>query len=152
MPAAILAALARHEADIEAADAGGSRVEHGEAVPVVADGVDRLRELRRLAEDRRAVGAGDSPLPDDDQRMRRRLQRLEEAAGTVGQRLQRLRAGAELLVVVAQVADLADDADRQLALLPALADAGIEHRGLEARIGADDQHRVGLLDAFDGRC
>ena len=37
-------------------------------------------------------------------------------ARAVGQRLQRLRSGAELLVVVAQVAGLADHADRQLAL------------------------------------
>jgi hypothetical protein len=34
---------------------------------------------------------------------------------------------------------------------PALADAGVEHRGFIARVGADDQHRIGLLDAFDGR-
>ncbi len=54
-------------------------------------------------------------------------------------------------VVVARVADVADDADRHGAAAPALADAGIQHRRLEARIGADDQDRVGALDAFDGR-
>ena len=79
------------------------------------------------------------------------LQLLEEVHAAVRQFLQRLRTGAEMLVVVAQVADLADHADRQVADAPALADARIEHRSLEARIGADNQHRVRLLDAFDGR-
>ena len=36
-----------------------------------------------------------------------------------------------------------------LRLPPALQDAGIEHRRFEARIGADEQNRVGLVDALD---
>ncbi len=77
-------------------------MQHGEAVPVRrATALTACASLRRQAEDRRAVGAGEGALPDDDQRMRRRLQRLEEGAVAVGELLQRLRAGAELLVVVA---------------------------------------------------
>ena len=55
------------------------------------DGVDRLRELRRQAENGRAVGARDGALPDDDQRMLGLLQHLEELALAVGQVLQRVR-------------------------------------------------------------
>ena len=43
----------------------------------------------------------------------------------------------------------ADDADQAIALQPALADARVEHRRFEARIGADDHDRVGLVDAGD---
>ena len=40
----------------------------------------------------------------------------------------------------------------QLAVQPALADARVQHRRLAARVGADQQDRVGLLDAGDRRC
>ncbi len=38
---------------------------------------------------------------------------------------------------------------KTLPLQPALADAGIEHGGLEARIGADEHDRIRLFDAGD---
>src|SRR3546814_8447228 len=38
-----------------------------------------------------------------------------------------------------------------LRLPPALQDAGIEHRRLEARVGADEQNCVGMVDALDRR-
>ena len=63
---------------------------------------------------------------------------------------QRLRARAEIVVGIGQIGLLADQRDRELAGAPALADARIEHRRFAARIGADDQQRVGLLDAGDG--
>ena len=53
-------------------------------------------------------------------------------------------------VGIGQVGPLADQPDREIAGAPALADARIEHGRLVARIGADDQQRVGLLDAGDG--
>src|SRR5262249_19122439 len=45
---------------------------------------------------------------------------------------------------------LADEADGKIAHAPALADAGVEHRRLPARVAADDQQRVGLVDPGDG--
>ncbi len=47
---------------------------------------------------------------------------------------------------------LADQPDGQLplGLTPALEDAGVEHRRLVARIGADQEDGVGLVDACDG--
>ena len=51
---------------------------------------------------------------------------------------------AQVVVVVGQVGLLADDADSQRAGQPALADAGVQHRRFEARIGPDQQDGVGL--------
>ena len=56
-----------------------------------------------------------------------------------------------MIIRVGQVDLLADQADLEVALAPALADAGVEHRRLAARIGADDEHGVGTIDAGDGR-
>src|SRR5581483_10156771 len=57
---------------------------------------------------------------------------------------------AEIIVSVSQVGLRADQADREIAGTPALADTGIEHRGFLARNGADDQQRIGSLDAGNG--
>ena len=64
---------------------------------------------------------------------------------------QTVRPGTEISVGIGQIGLLADDADQQVALTPALADARIEHRCLAARISADQHDRIGLLDAGDGR-
>ncbi len=46
---------------------------------------------------------------------------------------ERLRAGAEISVIVSEIGLLADDAEKQIALEPALADARIENRRFLAR-------------------
>ena len=96
-------------------------------------------------------GRASAPGADDDQRALGRLQRLGEAVPAGGELGQGLGAGAEIVVGVGQVDRLADQADRQRRHAPALADAHVEEGGLEARVGADDQDRVRLLDAGDGR-
>ena len=68
----------------------------------------------------------------------------------VGHILQGLRAGAQVVAGIGEVGPLADEADDEAALAPALADAGIEHGRFQARVGADEQDGVGLLDAGDG--
>ena len=72
------------------------------------------------------------------------------AVGDLGQSL---GAGAEIVVSISEIGLDTDQADGQtaLALADTLEDAGIQHRRLVARIGADQQDRVGLLDAFDRR-
>ena len=82
--------------------------------------------------------------------MLRLLQRLGKCPATGRDFGERLRAGAEIAVGIGQVGLLADQADREIAHAPALADARVEHRCFAARIRADDQQRVGLLDARDG--
>src|SRR5690606_20508446 len=87
----------------------------------------------------------------DDERPLRLLQRLEERTVATGDVLQRLGSRAKGFIVVAQIAELADHADRQRAGAETLADTGIEHRSLETRIGADDEDRIGILDPLDRR-
>ena len=64
---------------------------------------------------------------------------------------ERVRAGADIVIVVGQIGLGADHADLELAGAPALADARVENGGFLARVRADDQQRIGLLDAGDGR-
>jgi hypothetical protein len=126
-------------------------VQHGKAVPFLGDRADIVGELGGERQHGRAVGARQRALADDDERALGVLQERMEADAAFGQPRQRLGPRAQRLVFVAQVGGLADDADRQVGLQPLLADAGVEHRRLEARVGTDDQDRVGILDAFDGR-
>ena len=69
----------------------------------------------------------------------------------LGDLSQRLRPRAEMIVVIGQIGLLADDADQHAAFQPALADARVEHRGFAARVRADDDDGIGLVDARDGR-
>src|SRR4051794_26372423 len=54
------------------------------------------------------------------------------------------------MVRVGEVYPLTDEADREAAHTPALADARIEHGRLAPRIGPDDQQGVSALDAGNG--
>ena len=69
----------------------------------------------------------------------------------VGERGKRFRPGAEVIALVGQVGLFAEDARQHAALQPALADARVEHRRFAARIRADDEDRVRLVDARDRR-
>jgi len=55
--------------------------------------------------------------------------------------------GAQIIIAVSEIRFLADQADQQIALEPAFADAGIELQRLQAWIGADDHDRIGLFDS-----
>ena len=136
-------AFLRDEAEIETADARGGRMKHAEPVPALTDGTERLRRLDGLRQNRGAVGTGESALPHQHHRLATlgfgRLQELGE----------RVRAGAEIVVAVSQIDALADDADLEIAAQPALADAGVQDRGLAARVRADQQQRIRLLDPGD---
>ena len=52
-----LAPLARHEAEVEAADAASCGVQDGKAVPLGGDRADRFGQLRDVRQHREAVGA-----------------------------------------------------------------------------------------------
>ena len=66
-----------------------------------------------------------------------------------GEIVQRVRAGTDIVVVISEIRLRPDHADLELASAPALADARIEQRAFAARIGADDEQRIGLVDAGD---
>ena len=125
-------------------------MQHAKAVPAVLDGAEIDRGLGRERRDRRAVGPRQRARADEDQRPLGLLERVGEAMPAGGDIGQRLRPGAEIVIGVGEIGLLADQADRKIARAPALADAGVEHGRFPARIGADDEQRVGLLDAGDG--
>src|SRR5690606_17609398 len=62
----ILAALPRHEAEIETADARSCRVQNGEAVPLFRDCANRGGKLAHMAKHRPAVRTGKRALADND--------------------------------------------------------------------------------------
>jgi hypothetical protein len=77
------------------------------------------------------------------------VEKLHAAAGS--ELLQRVRTGAEMLIGIAQVADLADHADREIARPPALADAGIEHRRFLRGLAPMISTASACSMPFDGR-
>ena len=149
------APFARHEAEVEAGDAGGGGVQHAEPVPADVR-LHRAHGHRRLGGERQdggAVGPRQRRLADDDQRPLGAFDFLEEGMRAAGELGEGLRAGAEMLIRIGEVGLRPDQADGKmpLRLPPALQDAGIEHRRFEARIGADEQNCVGMVDALDRR-
>ncbi len=86
---------------------------------------------------------------DDHQRALGFRQHAAELVHARSDIRQRLRPGAEIVVGIGEIRAFADQADREVAHAPALADAGVEHGRLAARIGADDQQGIGLLDPGD---
>src|SRR5262249_60679772 len=75
-------------------------------------------------------------------------QRGGEALLAIGHIPERLRAGTQVFVRVGKVGTLADERDGAT-LTPALADARIEHCGLEPRVGADKQNDIGSFDTLN---
>ena len=128
-------------------------MQDGEAVPAVLHRADRLRELRRQREDREAVRARESALPDDDERALRRLCSFSAKPCWPDSEFgEGLGAGAEIIVGIGQVDVLADHADRAVApTRQRLRMRTLSTGGLDARVRADDQDRVRLLDAGDRR-
>ena len=141
-----LAAVAGNEAEVEAADAGGGRVQHVPAVPAVAHDAERFGDAASGG----AACAGSverAPAPPRSPAARPPCSALTKSDFAVGEPAQRRGAVAQVLVAIGQVRRLADQAEAGLAAEPHLAEAGVQHRRLEPRIGPDQQHRVGGLDA-----
>ena len=102
--------------------------------------------MRGKRGDRGAVRPRERAHPDDHQRVLGLLQHIAEFVPARRHLFQRLRPGAEIVVRISEVGPLADEADGESRHSPALADAGVDDGRFAARIGADEQQRIGLLD------
>ena len=69
--------------------------------------------------------------------------------GTVRQLSQNLGCLADVVVVVGEVHLGADHRQVELVVDPALAQPGVEDRGIEPGVGADQKHEVGVLHTGD---
>ena len=139
----VMPALARNEAEIESTDPGGGRMEDGETVPAFVVPAGR-GDLRRQRQDDVAIRPRQGSLPHDDQRPLGLAKRLGESVLPGSDTGQCVGAGAEVFVGIGQIDLLTDQADLEVAAPPAPADPRVEHGGLMAGIGADEQDRVGL--------
>ena len=106
--------------------------------------------LRGQRQDRGAIGAGERARAQDDHRALGVLQHLGEGMAAVGDGFQHADIGAQLLDRIGEIDRRADIGDLQRAGQPRLADAGIQHRRIPARIGAHQQNGVGRFHARDG--
>src|SRR3974390_2826405 len=144
-----MSAGAGHKAEIERADAGRGALQDRESVPPV---LERAQYDRRFGGERRnrlAVLARERASTKNEERSLNRFEGIGEfAAAEIGEAL---GPGADIAVGISQIGLLSDQPDREIAGAPALADARVEDRRLAARIGADDQQRIGLVDTGDGR-
>ena len=124
-------------------------MQHAKTVPAVFDGAEIDRRLGRERSHRRAVGTRKRRRADQHQRPLGLAQRVgKTVARNIGEGFW---AGAEIVVGISQIRFRPDDADREVAGAPALADARIEDGRFLARVRADDEQRAGRLDAGDGR-
>ena len=115
-------------------------------------GLDRANGNRGLGGKRKhavAIGPGERPLPQISIG-RSAPSSVREGMLAVGDLGEGLGTGAEIVVRDKSDRLLADQPDwhAPLALPDALEDARIEHGGLEARVGADEENGVGLIDAL----
>src|SRR5262249_15585396 len=59
---------------------------------------------------------------------------------------ERLRTGAKIFVLIGKISPLADQTYGESTLQPALPDAGVQHRRFLARVRADDDEAIRLID------
>ncbi len=120
-------------------------MQHVEAVPAVLDQAVILGPGRDHLQDRRGVLAGQHARSDNEGRLLGGDRRM-----VVEHLLQAGRASAHVMIAVVEVGLVADHADAHAGGQPALAQAGVDQRGFQARVGPDQHHRVGLLQPRDG--
>ena len=104
-------------------------MKNAKAVPTVGKRADRDRGLGRRRKHGGTVGPRQGALPNQPDLP------LQVGRLVFRERGQGFSAGAEIGVVIGEIGMLADHSDLEATGAPALADAGIEHRGFLARIG-----------------
>jgi hypothetical protein len=124
--------LARHEAEIQPADARGRGMQHVKAVPPSLTTPADEGGLGESSQQRDAVRPDESAGTDNHHGLRRVFRR------SIPRLRERLRSSAQVIVFVTQIGFGADDAYRRAAPEPALADARVEDGRLVTRAGAND--------------
>src|SRR5207248_2585947 len=139
----------RAKADIQRADPRGGAMQDAIAIPPVLDRAKLDGGFGRQRSDRRAIATREGAGANDDHWPLGLAQGVSK--GMPGDGAKRLGSGAEIIVGVGQFGFWTEDANREVSGAPALADARIEDRGFLARVGADDQERIGTVDAGNSR-
>ncbi len=145
-------AIAGHEAQIQSAHPRRRVVQHVEAVPA-GRGIDQATALGdppRGVQDGATIRAGQRAHAEDQHRPLGLPQNLRELVAPVGDRVEQPRIIAEVPAAIGEIDHLAHQPNREPAHQPALAQARVDQRRLDARIGADQQAGIGSLDAGDG--
>ncbi len=101
--------------------------------------------MARLASTATPSGLRESAGADDHHRLGRAFRQLVPCLR------ERFWSRAQVIVFVGEIGACADDADRRAALEPPLANTRVEDRRLVARVRADDENSVSLVDAGDRR-
>ena len=134
-----------HEAEIEAADPGCRNIEHPKAVPGLGDRAECRGDPCCRTENRFCVAAHKSPGSDDDERFggprQGRVACLDTAKG--------FRCAAQTSHGIGKIVIGSDRRDGKSSAQPSFPQPGVDDRGFTARIGADQEAGVGLLDTRD---
>ena len=141
--------LAAGKTEIQCTDAAGRGVQHVEAVPFRGQHARLRRELPTGGQRRSTVRTAQGALPHDDHRLLRIRQRGREGVRSIEQAREVSGGGADLLHRIGEIGDSADRRHREAAGQKTLANARVDQRRFMARVGADDQQRVGLFDPGD---
>ena len=126
-------------------------MQHVEAVPLFADKAEAIGNFLGKSKDRPAIIAGKRALPDDQHRTLRLFERFGKRMFTFGQFFKGRRTGAQIVIMIGEIDLLPDQRDREWPGFPAFADTGIDQGSLMARIAADNQEGISLLNSGNGR-
>ena len=86
-----------------------------------------------------------APLPHNNDRPLGFLQLGQKLVLAASELCKTVRPGTDVLKLVTQIDVFANHADGELAGPPAFPDTSVENGGLEARVGSDDQERIGFF-------
>ena len=137
-------ALARQQAKVKTGNTRGGRVQH------VKVGTRLCSQLNGGRENGIAIQARQCALADNNHRFFGFGENVRKALIAGQQLSERFRPCADEFGVVSQIYRRANGGNREVAHQVTLTDTRIQHRRLEARIGADEKQRIGLFNAGNG--
>src|SRR5262249_24889430 len=133
-----------HKSDVERTDTRCSVVQDAVAIPAVLHRAKLKRGFGGERSNSSTVAPRKCSRADDDHQPLRLAHRVRKRMPA--DRSERLGSGADVIVGVGQIRLGSDYSDWEFARAPTLANARIEDGSFFARIGADNQQRVGTVD------